>query len=258
MGARGPGAPSFNMVPVADVLKRAANEMGLLNTAKMALNCLDSSSLMQVTLVTAKNLPGTIFHDNSVLQLFENPISMRMRYVESGLQSVASVVYNLACSLVFTLASVITFGQVDILTDQAKKHWVHTALAVASVGISVIGAVSPEYGRKANLAVLMAVGVGLAQLTKANALSNLGSTYQRYSQELKAALLQSVGGNQVTYQEAFAPIFAVLDNRLNANVQTLVDLVEVVGAVDDAVPRLRPALMRMMLEEIQGSFGFEG
>jgi hypothetical protein len=241
----------FNIAPLGNAMQAMFNEVGLRDTIKTGIDFLDSSALVNVTLTSLKTVPYTFFSGSALFEQFDNGLSVRLRYAEVAFTSAAATVYNLALALVCTLATVVTFGQVQMVKDQMKKHWIHTALAAASVGIATVGTVSPEHGVKANAALLVFGAQGLFKSVETNLIANLGAAYQTHSTALKAAVVEVCGGDRDEAESAFGNVFRVLDRRLNADVQTVAELADVFERVHTAEPEFAHAMLLLLAAQVQ-------
>ena len=84
---------------------------------------LDSGALAAITTASLKNLPYL-----SGTSPTASGITARLRYLEAGLMSQASLVYNTVFTVVFTALAVVTLGQIGTINDLCKREWIHTAL----------------------------------------------------------------------------------------------------------------------------------
>ncbi len=226
----------FNLDPVIPVLANVLAEVDLRSPLKTAVDCLDSGPLVNVSLVSFKSIPYVKFGDNPVAQEFDNGLSCRIRYCEAGFMALASLVYNVFFSVVFTAAALVTLGQVKIVADQMRKQWTHTALAAAAFGVASVGTIVPEFGVAANGAVLLAAAVGLVSWVQGDVISKLGAAYQRHSLALRNATLQGLQGDQGLFNREFAPLLNYLDANLNGRLQTSTALREVIDGVSERLP----------------------
>jgi hypothetical protein len=258
----GVGAPHpVNLDPVIPVIAQILMEVDLKNPLKVGIDCLDSSSFINVSLVSLKSIPHAMYGDNALVQEFDNGISCRLRYLESALTSMASSVHNFVFAILFSAASLGSFGQVRMVVDQMRKHWIHTALAVAASGVSIIGAVSPALGMKANVGLVFVMGAAAMQWLQTDLIGKLGSAYQRHKQEIGAALLAGVRGDNALFNQEWRPLLSHLDTHFNGQVQTLADLSTVVERagqlMPNAVPTATPAAilgnLRIVVAGMSGS-----
>lgn len=226
----------FNLDPVMPVLANILAEVDLRNPLKTAVDCLDSSPLINVSMVSLKSVPYAKFRDNPVTREFDNGLSCRMRYLESAFIATTSLVYYIFFSVVFSAATLVTLGRMKIVADQMRKQWTHTAFATAAIGISVVGSISPEFGIRANGAVLLAAAVGLVQWVQGDTIGKLGTAYQRHSQALRNATLQGLNGDAGLFTSEFAPLYNYLDANLNGQVQTSSALRDVIDGVSERLP----------------------
>jgi hypothetical protein len=111
---------SLNLDPIIPALFRTIREIDLARPLKAAANCLDSSALANVSLVSLKNAPYVLAQKTqrgrSVFpQWLDNGVSCRLRYLEAAVTSMASLVYNFVFATFFTAASLVTLGQIKII-----------------------------------------------------------------------------------------------------------------------------------------------
>lgn len=247
------GAPvNLNLDPIIPIVGRMITEVDLGNVFKVAIDCVDSNPLLNVSLVTLKCYPFVSQGENPLVQKFDNRLSCSMRYLEALVMGTASLVYNFVFGAFFSIISAVTLGQVKIIVDQMRKHWVHTALAAAAVGVSAAGIFSPHLGQKANIAAALAIAGLLTQLAQADVIGKLCRAYQGHKQELRAATLHGLGGDRSLFNREFVPLFDYLDGHLTEQVQTLPDLMEVVQGAGTNFPHIAPiATPGRIIEHLQ-------
>lgn len=236
-GPRNPG--NLNLDPIFPVIRRVLSQLDVSGALRTAVDCLDSSALVNVCLVSLKSLPFVLHPENRAVGFFDNAVSSRMRYLEAAVLSQASLVYNTVFGLIFSVASLLTVGQVKETVSQMRKHWTHAALAVAAAGIGVVGTVSPAFGVKVNAASLLAGGVAVVQYMQGDVVGKLGALYQRHSDGFKEAVMVGLQGDQAFYNRHFVPFFNYLDQHLNQNVRTVAGLARV---AQGAIPLLPPII----------------
>ncbi len=139
-----------------------------------------SSALLDLTATTVKNLPYAFFSTELHMNNLTNFITARVSYGECALRSVASSVYNFSIATVFTAMALATLGRNETIYTATLKYWMYTGLAVASVGVAIIGIVSTQtaaaitggfLGATGGYAAVSAdedVGVMIRQLFKEN------------------------------------------------------------------------------------------
>lgn len=231
----------MNLEPILPVIGRILADIDFIRPIKLAVDCIDSGPLINVCIASLKSIPHAMYGDNRVVQEFDNAVSCRLRYLETACMSTASLVYNVAFGLVFTAASLVTLGQVNMVLDQMRKHWTHTALAAGAVGISIIGTISPDLGIKANGAGLFAVGFAILQWMQGDVITKLSSAYQRHNHALKEAVVQGLQGDRAFFHREFDAFFNHLDTHLNDQVHTLSDLMHVAQGAREHLPNVLPA-----------------
>jgi len=222
------------------VFKRILSDVDLYKPVKTAIDCFDSGAFANVTFVSLKSIPHVYFGDQPLVKEFDNGLSCRLRYFEAAFISVASLVYNLAYSVVFSALSLVTLGQVKLLTGQMRKQWIQTGLAVAAIGVSIAGTVSPDLGTKANLAAGLAIGAALLQWMQDDSISKICTAYQRHSGLLKQEMARACEASGFNYNQEFTPFFNYLDQHLNERVKTFGNLSTVVQGASELCPSFRP------------------
>ncbi|MBS0604540.1 MAG: hypothetical protein JSS60_05820 [Verrucomicrobia bacterium] len=233
---------NISLDPMVPVIRRILTDVDFMRPLKTAVDCIDSSTLVNVSLVSLKSLPYVLYGDNRMVQEFDNGISCRMRYLETAVTSLASLVYNVVFGAVFSVLSLVTLGQVKMIVDQMRKHWTHTALAVAATAISAVGTVSPELGVKANAAGMFAIGVAVMQWLQGDVIGRLAAAYQQHRQELRDAALQGIGGDRGFYNRDIVPFFNYLDQNFDNRIQSFSDLLNVVQGAQELLPHVVPTV----------------
>lgn len=236
----GASSANFNLNPIIPVVGQILGEVNVIRPLKTALNCLDSSPLMNVSFASVKNVPYGFFGDNKLIQQFDNALSSRMRYAECAWMSTASLVYNCAFAVVFTAVTLLTLGQVKMLREQATKHWTHVALAVMSAVTATLGVLSPRIGIVVNGAMLYAVGFVIYQSAEGDVIAKLRQAYHRHRQELSDAIVQGLGGDRAAYNREFVPLLGYLDSHLTEDVTTFGDVVNVIAGAREHLPSVMP------------------
>ena len=221
------------------VLKRIVTDLTSSPTVKTLLNCLDSTALLNVTLVSLKTVPYA-FVENTP-NGFGNALSCRLRYLEAGVMGVASMVYNLFVGIILSVATAVTFGKVASVADQMKKTWLQTGLAAASAGIGFIGTVSPKAGTLSNLAVLFGMTVVLKQVSEQSLITEICAAYRNHVAELREALAEAIPDARL-YQRDVVPFLNYLDERSN-NIHTVEELLEAVQGAVERSPGIADAAM---------------
>jgi hypothetical protein len=228
-----------NLDPVIPVVRRILSDVDLSASLKSAALFADSSALNNVSLISLRSIPYAYYGDNAWVREFDNGLSCRMRYLEAVVTSTAAVVHNLVFGVVFSVASVVTFGQVKWLNDQMQKHCVHVAFAVAAVGISCCGTVSPQFGIMANLTAGVYIANVLLLMGQREIISKICSAYRQHHQELKSATAQACRNSRIEYDREFTPFYNYLDSHLSGDVNTLPELVEVFNGAAQQIPSPR-------------------
>ncbi|HEY2811243.1 MAG TPA: hypothetical protein VGJ00_07655 [Rhabdochlamydiaceae bacterium] len=202
---------NFNARPIMDAVI-ASQPITENLTCRLFLNILDSNALSTVSLATIKNLPHTLSKKSHLTQ----SIVTRIRYVETLLMSLASLVHNLVFATIFTALTLVTLGQVKKIRELGIKYFTHAGLALASSCVSLGGVVSP----KAALGMNMGLWYCLAAASFSNAQNQLSQLvcgwYTANRVPLKAALIQSVNQDREFTQRFIEPLFNSLDKNLDS------------------------------------------
>ncbi len=271
------------MLPVFRDIVREINFQG-----QLAFNCLDSSALANVSIVSLKSIPHAFYGDRALVKEFDNPLSCRLRFLEAGWIGMASFVYNFVFAVAFGAASLITFRRVKVLNDETFKRCTHLVLAAATVGIGMIGTVSPSWGIKANGALyLSAIVFVVCQMTKTNIFraidriyqrhraqpneeigtaivnvlwemtesrltGNISQIYQRHRARLQENLTQCVQTDDPAHVAEVAPFFNYLDTQLNGNTRTFSNLLQVIQGGREHLPNITVNVsLPLILEYLQ-------
>ncbi len=224
----------LNVDPLVPVLRRALGTLDLLRPLKVGIDCLDSGPFLNVCWVSLKSAPYAFYGSQSLIKEFDNPISCRLRYLESAFMSVAGVVYNFVFATAFTVLSLVTLAQVKEFTEQMQKRWVHTGLSVGSVAIGLIGTISPQLGIQANLAAVLGVGIVLFQWVESDVIRNISVAYQRHREEFRRAGVECAHGDNAFFNREIAPFFDYLDTHLQ-NAHSFSNFITVVQGAADRV-----------------------
>src|SRR5579871_4780322 len=253
-------ARSLNLDPAIPVLRKMLSEVDLMKTLKIARDVIDSSALANVSLVSVKSIPYIFHKDNGIVKEFDNGVSCRLRYLEAAVLSLAAVVYNVAFGLIFTALSVATLGQIKWISDQMRKHWIHTVFSVATLAISTVGTFSPELGIKVTLAVGFAVGVALLQWVEGDAVAKICNAFQRNKQELRQAVAQACQTGGINFDQEVSPFLSHLESNLNQRVQTFGEFIEVVSDAvsyfpSNVYPWINPKLVIDQFQEMVSGYG---
>jgi len=232
----------LNLDPVIPIFRRILSDVDFVQPFKTAVDVFDSGPFTNACLVSLKSAPYAYRGDLGIVKEFDNGVSCRLRYFESAVTSLAAVVYNSVFGLIFSALSLVTLGQVKLIINQMHKHWVHSALAVAAVGISCAGTVSPDLGIKTNLAAAAAVGVALMQWMQGDVITKICTAYQRENQALKQAVAQACMGSEINFEREFTPLFNHLDSNLNNRVKTFPEFANVIQNAIPLFPRVTPTV----------------
>lgn len=238
--------------PVIPVVRRILSEMDFLRPLKTAVDCLDSGPFVNVTLVSLKSVPYAYYGDKGIVKEFDNGVSCRLRYLETAVTSLAATVYNFVFGLIFSALSLVTLGQVRWIADQMRKHWAHTALSVAALGISCAGTISPNLGIRANVAGGYAIGLAVSRWMQGDVISKISAAYQRYNSDLKQAVAIACVGSNIDFDRIFTPFFNYLDSHLNDRVQTFSEFTNIVQNAAEHFPPIIPrASSEVIIDNLQ-------
>lgn len=108
-----------------------------------------ATTLQVVAAAVIKNVPYVNMSKQLQMSMIPSALSSRATWTESWGMSSAAVVHNLAWGVLFALATIATFGKNEECKYALKKHMVHVAIAIASVFVSIAGAISPTVGQAA-------------------------------------------------------------------------------------------------------------
>ena len=221
------------------VMTRVLSDLTSSPSVKTLFNCLDSGPLLNVTVVSLKSVPYA-FIENTPAG-FGNALSCRLRYLESAMMGVASMVYNLFVGILLSVATAFTLGKVPAIADQMKKTWLQTGLAAATAGIGFIGTASPKAAVLSNLAVLFGLTVVLKQVAEQNLVSEICTVYRNHAVELRGAFAEAIPDANL-YQRQVVPLFNYLDERSN-NISTFDEMLAVGQGVMERSPDVAGAMM---------------
>jgi hypothetical protein len=233
----------IDLDPVLPVVEDILRDLNLNGPLMAAIRVIESSALTNTTLVSAKSVPLVYFSDHSIVNIWDNEVSCRLRYAESAFMATASLVYNFVLGLCFSVGSVVAMGG-DQMVQQMQKHWIHTACAVGAIVASTIGTVSPEWGIKANAAVYLALGAAGAAWIHQDVLERIPAVYRDHAEELKDAALDAVGGDQRIYNGEIEPFLRHLDNAFEGDLVSPSDYLEIGKGLLDKVPGLYPRVSK--------------
>lgn len=104
---------------------------------------LESTSLIQLTGVTFRNLPYVLLANGFGINDFFHFISSRTNYLEVIWISAASTAYNIFLTVFYTGMFAITLGLNKHISYCCKKHWMHIAYCISALGIGTVGFFSP-------------------------------------------------------------------------------------------------------------------
>lgn len=129
---------NFNVSHIMDSVRGTINT-NLPESSSNAYILLESSALISTTMTVFKNYSyvsmGNKLGINDICHFF----SSRVAYLETALVALACAVYNAAFVVLYAGLTLVTFGLMEQMQFSCKKHWRHTAYALASLGIALLG-----------------------------------------------------------------------------------------------------------------------
>lgn len=178
----------------------------------------ESSALMQLTVVTLKNLPYALLANGFGINDFFHFISSKTNYLEVACISTASAVYNFFLAIFYTGMMAVTLGLSTQFNYSCKKHWMHIVYSITALGISIIGVVSPFVG------VVLTVRLyhHYYQVLKSNYKNDLANFEDPLVRQVKNAFLQNKNTIEGSiydlvpdrYDNEFGPSLLEIENRL--------------------------------------------
>lgn len=223
----------FNPFPLLNIIQEDLPVIAQSKGAKGVINILDSSALASVTTATLKNIPYTFLSEETS---FYQEMTSRMRYLESGLMSVASLVHSVAFAAVFTVLAAVTFGQVQAINDLFVREWMHTGLAIGSTIASVVGTIIPKFGTGANAAVALLSTAAVFIIAQRDTVNTIKGIYLRNRERFEPACRQMVGNDDEAYNQLIRPVLSFVDRNIES-VESYEDFLEFSGNVFDRLPQ---------------------
>lgn len=236
---------------LVDAFKNFLAQRDLAQSMKPVVSCLDSGPFINVCIVSLKNLPYVTAGQNrsegsevpsreSSIDL-DSEISGRLRYAEAAMMAAAGVVSNFAFASAFSVASlatlipgIMTAGQKKMVTDQMHKLWLHTAFAMVSCGIGVVGAVMPKMGILANLASVAQMA-SMLEDSEPTLFRDIYMSYHEHKSEFVSVAKDCCGGDGELYHSTFHSFFDTLDAHLT-NDKSLEDFFAVIMSASRDLP----------------------
>lgn len=178
----------------------------------------ESAALMQLTVVTLKNLPYSLLAHGFGINDFFHFISSKTNYLEVACISIASAAYNVFMAIFYTGMMAVTLGLSTQFNYSCKKHWMHIVYSITALGISIIGVISPFVG----MVLTVRLYFHYYQVLKSNYKNDLANFEDPLVRQIKNAFLQNkktIEGsiNDLVpdrYDKEFGPSLLEIDNRL--------------------------------------------
>ncbi|MBS0653502.1 MAG: hypothetical protein JSR39_08290 [Verrucomicrobia bacterium] len=219
--------------------------------AKGLVDIIDSSALATVTAASAKNIPYTFLSEQTGTNTFYHGTTARLRYLESGLMSVVSLVHNVAFAVVFTALAIVTFGQVQAINDLFRREWMHAGLSLGCIVASLAGTIIPKAGQLVNVAVAGLAAAAVIYTSQRDTIDAIKGVYLRNRERFQEASRALVQNNDEIFNVALRPALGYIDRNLEG-VQTYNDLLEFGEGLSRQLP---PQLTGMLAGMIGGGGG---
>jgi len=100
---------------------------------------------------------GMLLHTNEAYT-WKNSLSARLCFLETSMIAVADAIYNVAMTIIFTTATLLTFGLVRCFRGNMKFHGLKALYASLTVIYGLAGTLAPKYAPK-YVGGAMAMGV---------------------------------------------------------------------------------------------------
>ena len=118
---------------------------------------LESSSILQITSATLKNLPYISYAKEFRIDDICHVISSRVTFIEASLMILVSLVHHLFFAVFYTgLILIPPIGFSENIRASCRMHWSQIAYSCVSLGIGLVGVVVPYYGVGINVLFLNA------------------------------------------------------------------------------------------------------
>ncbi len=238
----------------------------------MISSVLDSSSAANLCFASLKNAPYFLTEAPSV----SDSIKARLRYLEVGVMSIASLVQNVVLAVIATIAAAVTLGQIKAVNDFFKREWVHTALSAVAIPAGFAGAIAPTLGLGGNLLMgamilpmIASEGQALqnrSQRAEEELFTTINDVYQRNRPRFENALRELVGNDEMIFAAVVRPALDHIDENfprvhtgqeflgmMRGAVQRIIQAVQIVPAggqqpQPNQTPEQREAALRAQLQ----------
>ena len=107
---------------------------------------IDSSALTQIFYTSCKNIPYSFLANEFGINDVAHFFSSRIKFLESSILALASMVHHLFFALLYTGLVLVTAGSFQSISDSCTAHWTHVSHAAMAIMIAVVGVVAPYYG----------------------------------------------------------------------------------------------------------------
>jgi len=118
---------------------------------------LQSAALVQITYATLKAIPYAFLSKELGTNDLGNMLSTRVTFLEAAVISVASTICNIAFTLLYMALSFATLGLSNSVNFSMRKHWSHVTYGFTSIGIALVGVITPYYGAGLTVYLLSAI-----------------------------------------------------------------------------------------------------
>ena len=208
--------PDFN--PLVNIFRDELPNLADSSTVKRIVDVLDSGALGAITNASLKNIPYLSGNYPTA-----SGITARLRYLEAGLMSQASLVHSVVFTVVFTALAVLTLGQVGAINDLCKREWIHTALAAGSVFAGFAGALVPKLGLIVHMGIVGLAGAGIVVSSQKDVIDTAKGVYLRNRERFQEAGRALVGNDEMIFDRSVRPILGYVDQHIEG-VQTFSDV----------------------------------
>ncbi len=236
----------LNCNPLFQIIAEESPVLFQSKGAKDLVSIIDSTAFANVTVASLKNIRYTFLSEQTGADTFDHAVTARLRYLETGLMSVASLVHNVVFAMVFTAVAIVTFGQVQTINNLFTREWMHAALSFGSVVASSAGTIVPKLGQLVNLRIAYFAVAAVIGASERDCIGAIKAIYRRNKERFSAVGLELVQKNCEIFNRAFQPILNYIDSNLDG-VRTYRDLVRFSKGVAGATPAEASEILRNCL-----------
>jgi len=244
-------ALEFNYQPLLNILQGEIPVLLQSRGAKGLVDIIDSSALATVTAASVKNIPYTFLSEQTGTNTFYHGATARLRYLESGLMSVVSLVHNFVFAVVFTALAAVTFGQVQAINDLFRREWIHTGLSLGCIVASLVGTIVPKAGQFVNLGVAGIAAAAVIYTSQRDTIDAIKGVYLRNRERFQEASRALVQNNEMIFNHVLRAPLGYIDRNLE-RVETYNDLIEFGEGLSRQLP---PELGGMLAGMLGGGGG---